>query len=159
LTIKPRVGYTIFDSSQTSTSVAAQDLTSWYADLTLTHHATDYLSYSLSAGHEIRPGIQSGTIEAYYIRPSADWQIIKDVSLNTSLFYEHGAEGGGQEASLLESNYDWYGGALSLGYSPMKKLKISLNYRLTLRSSNVASREYAQNMVGLQITYTPQTSQ
>jgi hypothetical protein len=78
------------------------------------------------------------------------------VTLQTSLFYEHGVEGGGQQASLIEKNYDWYGGGLSLSYSPMKKVRLSLNYRLTLRSSNVASREYTQNMVGLTLTYQTQ---
>jgi hypothetical protein len=154
--VQPHLGYTIFDSGQTSSSVKGGNLTSWYANLTLAHQATDFLSYSLSAGHEIRVGIQSDAIEDSYIRPNVDWNVIKDVTLQTSLFYEHGAEGGGQQASLLEKNYDWYGGGLSLSYSPMKKVRLSLNYRLTLRSSNVASREYTQNMVGLQIAYTPQ---
>ena len=154
--VQPRLGYTIFESGQTSTSVKGGNLASWYANLTLAHKVTDFLSYSLSAGHEISPGIQSDAIEDSYIRPSVDWNVIKDVTLQTSLFYEHGSEGGGQQASLLENNFDWYGGALSLSYSPMKKVKISLNYRLTLRSSNVASGEYTQNLVGLQITYTPQ---
>jgi len=154
--VQPHFGYTIFESSQTSSSVTGGNLTSWYANLTLAHQVTDFLSYSLSAGHEIRPGIQSDAIEDSYIRSSADWKVIKDVTLQSSLFYEHGKEGGGQQASLLENNYDWYGGGLSLSYSPMKKVQIGLNYRLTLRSSNVASREYSQNMVGLQITYTPQ---
>jgi hypothetical protein len=154
--VQPRFGYTIFESSQTSSSVTGGNLTSWYANLTLAHQATDFLSYSLSAGHEIRPGIQSDAIEDSYIRSSADWKVIKDVTLQPSLFYEHGKEGGGQQASLLENNYNWYGGGLSLSYSPMKKVRISMNYRLTLRSSNVASREYSQDMVGLQITYTPQ---
>jgi len=153
--VQPRLGYTIFDSSQTSSSVQGGNLTSWYADLTLAHQATDFLSYSLSAGHEIRLGIQSDAIEDSYIRPNINWDVTKDVTLQTSLFYEHGNEGGGQQASLLEKDYDWYGGGLSVSYSPMKKVRISLNYRLTLRSSNVASREYTQNMVGLQITYTP----
>jgi hypothetical protein len=157
--VQPRVGYTIFESGQTSASVKGGNLASWYANLTLAHQVTDFLSYSLSAGHEIRPGIQSDAIEDSYIRPSVDWKVIKDVTLQTSLSYEHGAEGGGQQASLLEKNYDQYGGGLNLSYSPMKKVRISLNYRLTLRSSNVASREYTQNLVGLQITYTPQTSQ
>jgi hypothetical protein len=157
--VQPRVGYTIFESGQTSSSVKGGNLASWYANLTLAHQVTDFLSYSLSAGHEIRPGIQSDAIEDSYIRPSVDWKVIKDVTLQTSLFYEHGAEGGGQQASLLEKNYDQYGGGLNLSYSPMKKVRISLNYRLTLRSSNVASREYKQNLVGLQMTYTPQTSQ
>ena len=154
--VQPRVGYTIFESGQTSASVKGGNLASWYANLTLAHQVTDFLSYSLSAGHEIRPGIQSDAIEDSYIRPSVDWNVIKDVTLQTSLFYEHGVEGGGQQASLQEKNYDQYGGGLNLSYSPMKKVKISLNYRLTLRSSNVASREYTQNMVGLQMTYTPQ---
>jgi hypothetical protein len=159
LTVKPRVGYTILDSSQTSAFVKAQDLSTWYADLTVTHQATDFLSYSLSAGHEIRPGIQSATIEDSYIRPSLTWSFIKDVTLNTSLFYENGSEDGDLQASLSEKSYDHYGGGLSLSYSPTKKLKLSLNYRLTLRSSDVAAREYTQNMVGLQIAYTPQVSQ
>jgi Putative beta-barrel porin 2 len=157
--VQPRVGYTIFESGQTSSSVKGGNLASWYANLTLAHQVTDFLRYSLSAGHEIRAGIQSDAIEVSYIRPSVDWKVIKDVTLQTSLFYEHGAEGGGQQASLLEKNYDQYGGGLNLSYSLTKKVRISLNYRLTLRSSNVASREYTQNLVGLQMTYTPQTSQ
>ena len=157
--VQPRVGYTIFESGQTSSSVKGGNLASWYANLTLAHQVTDFLSYSLSAGHEITPGIQSDAIEDSYIRPSVDWNVIKDVTLQTSLFYEHGTEGGGQQASLLENNFDWYGGGLNLSYSLTKKVRISLNYLLTLRSSNVASREYTQNLVGLQITYPPQTSQ
>src|ERR1039458_5279928 len=157
--VQPRVGYTIFESGQTSSSVKGGNLASWYANLTLAHQVTDFLSYSLSAGHEITPGIQSDAIEDSYIRPSVDWNVIKDVTLQTSLFYEHGTEGGGQQASLLENNFDWYGGGLNLSYSLTKKVRISLNYLLTLRSSNVASREYTQNLVGLRITYTPQTSQ
>jgi len=64
--------------------------------------------------------------------------VIKDVTLQTSLFYVHGVEGGGQQASLQEKNYDQYGGGLNLSYSLTKKVRISLNYGLTLRSSNVA---------------------
>lgn len=154
--VQPRFGYTIFNSSQTSAYIQGGNLTAWYANLTLSHQATSFLSYSLSAGREISLGIESDAIEDWYIRPSANWNVIKDVTLQPSLFYEHGEEAGGQQASLLENNFDWYGGALSLSYSPMKRVTISLNYRLTMRASNVASGEYTQNMVGLQITYTPQ---
>jgi len=154
--VQPHFGYTIFKSSQTSSSVQGGDLSSWYANLTLTHQITDFLSYSLSAGHEIRAGVQSDAIEDSYVRPNINWNVIKDVTLQTSFSYEHGTVGGGQQASLLEKSYDWYGGGLSLAYSPMKEVRLSLNYRLTLRSSNVPSREYTQNMVGLQIAYTPQ---
>jgi hypothetical protein len=77
------------------------------------------------------------------------------VTLQTSGFFEHGDESAGQQASWLEDNYNWYGGALSLSYSPAKKVRVSLNYRLTMRSSNESSNEYTQNQIGLQITYTP----
>jgi len=157
-TVDPRIGYTIFDSSQTSTLIKAQNLATWYADLTIKHQATDFLSYSLSAGREIRPGTQSEFLADSYVRPSLNWTFIKDVTLGTSLFYEHGSEYGGLQSSDAETSYDWYGGSLSVSYSPTKRIKLSLNYRLTLRSSNVASREYTQNMVGLQISYTPQAS-
>jgi len=155
LTIRPRAGLVFFDSSQTSAAIRAQNLASWYGDLTLAHKATDFLNCSLSAGREIQPGVESDAIADYYVRPSLNWDLIKHVTLQTSLFYEHGAEGAGQEASLTESSFDWYGSSLSLSYSPMKEIKISLNYRLTLRSSNVATREYTQNLVGLQFAYIP----
>ena len=146
----------ILDASQTSVSVKAGNANSWYGSLTLAHQPNTVLSYSLTAGHEIRAGIQSDAIESYYVRPSMDWALIRHVTLHTSLFYEHGTLAGGQPTSLQEKGYDWYGGGLNLAYSPMKRVVIALNYRLTLRDSNEASREYAQNMVGLQITYTPQ---
>ena len=155
LTIKPRAGYVLFDASQTSATIRGQTLNSWYADLTLAHQATAFVSYSLSAGHEIQPGIESDAIEDYYLRPGVNWNIIKDVTLQGSLFYEHGAEAAGQAAGLLENSFDWYGGELGLSYSPTKQLKLSLNYRVTFRLSNVAAGEYTQNLVGLQVAYTP----
>jgi len=48
--VQPHVGYTIFESGQTSASVKGGNLASWYANLTLAHQVTDFLSYSLSAG-------------------------------------------------------------------------------------------------------------
>lgn len=154
--VQPHFGYTIYESSQTSSSIQGGNINTWYADLTLTHQATDFLTYALSAGHEIRPGVESDAIVVTYVRPGITWNVIKNVSLQTSGFYEHGDESAGQQASLLENNYNWYGGALSLSYSPMKEVSISLNYRLTFRSSNVATGEYTQNQVGLLISYTPQ---
>lgn len=142
----------MFDSSQTSALIKGQNMNSWYADLTVADQATEFVSYALTAGHEVLPGIESDAIEDYYVRPGVTWNIIEGVALQTSPFYEHGSEGGGPEASLLESQFDWYGGAVSLSYSPMKRMSISLNYRLTLRTSDAVTDEYPQNMVGLPFT-------
>lgn len=155
LSVEPKFGYTFYDFRQTSLVVPAKDLNAWYADLTLRHDATEYLSYTLSLGHELRLGIQSDAIDDWYVRPGITWKVLKRVSVQTGLFYEHGKQSGGRVAGFVEDNYDWYGGNIGLNYSLLKNLSASLNYRVTLRSSNVASRDYTQNMIGLQVSYSP----
>jgi len=150
-TASPRFGYTIYDFSQTSRVIKAEDQNTWYAALTVTHAPTEVISYSVSAGHELRLGIQSDAIEDTYFRPAITWNIFKNVSIQTSAFYEHGSSTGG-----IRETYDWYGGQLSMSYSPAKRVNLSLSYRLTLRSSDDPSREYAQNLVGLLVAYRPQ---
>lgn len=153
--VKARGGYTAYLFDQTSSTVRAQDVGSWYAGLTMTHHLTEVLSYNLDVGHELRLGILSDLVQDWYVRPSVTWNVIKDVTLSGSLAYEHGSLSGGRLVGVLEDTYDWYGYGMSLAYSPFKKMNMALNYRLTLRSSNVALTEYTQNMVGLLFTYTP----
>jgi hypothetical protein len=174
--IQPRAGYTIYQFQHTSQSaqifdltpsgtpitapagesIQTSDLNSWYADLTVSHEASEAVSYSFSAGHEIRLGIESDVIEDWYIRPNIKWTIIKDLRLNTSLLYEHGNQGAGNVSGNLTETYDHYGGGLVISYPLMKMLMVSLNYRLTLRSSDIPDRGYAQNLVGLRFTYRPQ---
>jgi hypothetical protein len=100
-------------------------------------------------------GIESDALDAYYVRPSATWGIFKNVSLNTSLFYEHGSQEGGGLSSVAGEEYDWFGGAIGLGYYPAKRVRLALNYRATFRASNLDDRDYAQNLVGLEVTYVP----
>lgn len=174
--LQPRAGYTIYQFLHTSQSaqifdltptgvpiivptgetIQTADLNAWYADVTLSHQISKVVSYSLNGGHEIRPGIQSDAIEDYYFRPSIQWSIVKGLGLNTSLFYEHGNEGVGNVTGNLTEIYDWYGGALLLTYPLMKKLLLTLSYRLTLRSSNNSAGDYAQNLVGIKLSYQPQ---
>ena len=151
--VQPRVGYTIFQFQHTSTNIQTSDLNSWYADLNIIHQITDAISYSLDAGHEVQSGIQSDAIEDWYVRPGVRWNIIKNVNLNTSFSYEHGKQGSGNVLGNLTENFDWFGVNFAVGYSIIKKLSLGLNYRLTLRSSDVSSREYTQNVVGLSLTY------
>ena len=175
LDIQPRAGYVLYQFQHTSQSgfviyespsgqliavpvnqsIRTSDLNTWYADLTLSHQASKLVTYGLSAGHEIRPGIESDVIEDSYIRPNITWMIIKNVSLNTSLFYEHGSQGEGNVSGNFAETYDWYGGSLAASYSPVKKLVVSLNYRLTFRSSDIPDRDYAQNIVGIKLAYQP----
>jgi hypothetical protein len=153
--LQPRFGYTIYDFQQTSTAIKAQDLDTWYVDLTISHQATEFMSYNLSAGHELRLGIQSDAIQDWYVRPNITWNVLKHLSIQTGLFYEHGKEGTARLTGVTEDNYDWIGGNISLGYAFLRNAQVSLNYRVTFRSSNDTTREYTQNQVGLQLSYIP----
>jgi hypothetical protein len=149
LRVLPRVGYASYFFDQTSAVLLAEDQDAWYADLTLQHQVNEAVSYNLSAGHELRLGINSDTIEAWYVRPSINWRIIKDVSLTTYASYENAQQPGG----IVEEDYDYFGAGFSVGYQLMEKMRASLNYRWTLRSSDVDARDYTQNRVGLQLAY------
>ena len=92
LSIQPRAGYTLYDFQQTSSFILAENETGWYIDLTARHAITEAITYSLSAGHELQPGIEANIISDWYVRPSVNWNIIKKVSLTTFLSYEHGEQ-------------------------------------------------------------------
>ncbi len=161
--VQPRFGYTIFTFQNTSQSsfvltnqpIQTSDLSSWYADLNITHQITDAIGYTLDAGHEVQSGIQSDAIEDWYVRPAIHWDVIKNVNLNTSFSYEHGKQGAGNVSGNLTETFDWLGANVGVSYSLLKKLSVGLNYRLTLRSSNTVNNEYTQNFVGLTLTYLP----
>jgi hypothetical protein len=153
--LQPRGGYSTYKFDQTSQVIRAEDQDAWYLDLTLTHQPTEVLSYSLSFGHELRPGVQSDLIEDTYARWNGNWNIIKDVNLNTLLSYEHGEQGATTASGSFDETYDWFGGGVGFSYAFMNAASVSLNYRFTLRASDVASREYTQNLVQLQFSYHP----
>jgi hypothetical protein len=56
---------------------------------------------------------------------------------------------------LPRKHLTWLSGGLTIAYTFMKNLRASLNYRLTLRDSDLQNRGYTQNLVGLQLTYSP----
>jgi len=153
LHVQPRFGYTIYDFRQTSQSIPASNQDAWYADLTATHEVSDVVRYSFSAGHELTLGTYGDTTKNWYFRPTVVFRVVKDLSLSTSFAYQHGTQELQTTPGSPSENYDWLTWALGLSYPLMKRLTVGLNYRLTWRTSNEASREYTQNVVGLQLTY------
>jgi len=151
-----RGGYVYYHFDQTSTSIQTADLSTYYIDFTVTHDATEVISYGFSAGRNVNLGVQSDAIEEWYLRPNVTWRIFKNISLNTGLTYEHGDQGVGDISGGLVEIYDWFGGTVGLNWPIMKRMTMGLNYRLTLRSSDLPDRGYTQNMIGLMLTYHPQ---
>jgi len=153
-----RGGYSINQFQNTSTNIQTSSQNSWYAGMNIIHQPTDFVSYSLDIGREVQSSAQSDLVEDWYVRPNITWKIINGLDFNTSLFYEQGTQGVGSTGSLPGSpngSYDYYGGGLSLSHQLTSRLVLSLNYRLTVRTSGTPNDGYAQNLVGLQLTYHP----
>jgi hypothetical protein len=153
-----RAGYSIYQFQNTSTNIQTSSQNSWYGSINITHQPTDFVSYSLDAGHEIQLGIQSDLVEDWYVRPSITWKVINGLDILTSFSYEHGDQGVGSVGSLPgnpNGAFDWFSGDLSLQHPLTSRLTLSLDYRLTMRSSSTPDDGYTQNMVGLLLTYHP----
>lgn len=153
LHVQPRFGYMIYQFEQTSRFIKAANQNAWYFDLTATHDLSDAVSYSLSAGHEMTLGTYGDTIEDWYVRPTLSLRIIKDLTLNTSFSYQNGSQGLQTAPGSPSENFDWFTWSLGLRHPLTKRLTVGLNYRMTLRTSNDAFREYTQNLVSLQLSY------
>jgi hypothetical protein len=148
-----RIGYTYYQFDDSSAFLRTGDVNSWYCDLTLRHDVAEAVSYSISAGHQLRLGVQSDIIDEWYVRPMVTWRVFKNISLNTYLSYEHGNQGEENLRGNLEETYDWFGGGVGANWPLLKRLTLGLNYRLTIRSSDLENRDYTQNLVGLLLTY------
>lgn len=160
LSITARGGFSSYLFQNSSTNIQTANQYSWYASVGITHQPTDFLSYSLNVGRELSLGTQSDLVEDWYVRPSATWDIIKGFAFTTSGFYEHGDQGVGSTGSLPgatsgNGSFDWYGGEVSLGHALTDRFSMSLNYRITFRTSNTPDDGYTQNLVGIQVTYHP----
>jgi hypothetical protein len=151
--VKPRAGYTFYDFTQSSRVIPAQDQSTWYAELELAHSLSDAWSYSLSAGHELRLGIQTDVVKAWYVRPRVDWAFRQGWSLGAFYSYENGTQGNADVLGVSDEHYQWNSLGLGLTHNLTSKLLLDLSYRLTFRSSNLAPREYTQNLVGLVMIY------
>jgi hypothetical protein len=157
LRVMLRAGSAVYLFEQTSRltpPVKASNQNSWYLDLTAQHQVTDTISANLSAGHELLLGVQSEIVDAWYLRPGLIWTVVRDVSVRGLAFYEHGSQNLEALFGNLHENYDWYGVGLGLTYSLWGNVRMSLDYRLTLRSSDLAFRTYSQDLVGILVTYT-----
>jgi hypothetical protein len=155
LRFSPRAGYTFSEFEASSTSIRTEDLSSYYFDLTISHLITEVFNYGLSVGHDSRLGVSSDVIETTYVRPSLTWHAFKRASLQFGGFYEQSEQGVGNLTGGLEEDYDYYGFTAGTSWRLADNLSLSFNYRLTVRSSDEASRDYTQNQIGLTLTYYP----
>jgi len=127
----------------------SSDLNDYYANVLLSHRINASISQTISAGHEAQLGVNSNFIELNYVRHTATWNIINRTLLTTELFYEDGDDSGG----IFGEHIQRYGGALSFGYQFTQHITLGLRYQYTQKQSDQPLRDYKQNRVSLDGTY------
>jgi hypothetical protein len=124
-------------------------LSDYYANVLITHRLNNAIRQTLSAGHESQLGVNSNYISLNYIRHTVSWNIIRNTLLSTEFFYEDADDSGG----FINEHLHRYGGALTVGYQLTPHVTLGLRYQYTQKDSDVVLRDYTQNRVSLDGTY------
>jgi Putative beta-barrel porin 2 len=141
-------GYTAYYPESSGLTTQSSSFNGMYAQLDLTHRLNEYVSYTLSGGRMINLAFYSGTVDEYFARLSANWNILRKVTLGTFFSYEYGTYLTG-----TPETFDRYGLGVSLGRSITTKLSASLGYQFYLRQSDLAGQSYNLNVVSLNLWY------
>ena len=137
-------------------------LEDYYVNGLIAHRINAQLSQTLSVGHENQAGIQSNYITLNYVRHTLTWNLIRNVLLSTEFFFEDAEESGGPINATFFSvltgqpageHFQRIGGAITLGYQLTPHVTLGLRYQGTSKDSNAFLRDYNQNRVSVDGTY------
>ena len=129
------------------------DLDDFYGNILISHRINAAFTHRLSAGHESQLGVNSNYIQLNYVRHTATWNILNKTLLSTEFFYEDAEESGGFLNFGEGEELRRYGGALSLGYQLTRHVTLGARYQYTQKDSDVPLRDYRQNRVSIDGTY------
>lgn len=149
LKLRASAGYQLIDFDGGGGVADTSDANDWYANVLLSHRVNASITQTLSAGHESQLGVNSNFVALNYVRHTATWAIINRVLIATELFYEDGDDSGG----LFSEHIQRYGGAATLGYQLTPHITLGLRYQYTQKQSDQPLRDYKQNRVALDGTY------
>jgi hypothetical protein len=124
-------------------------ITDYYANILLTHRLNATIKQTLSAGHENQLGVNSNSIRLNYVRHTISWNLIRNTLLGTEFFYEDANESGG----FIDENSQRFGGAITVGYQLTPHITLGARYQYTQKDSDVVLRDYEQNRVSVDGTY------
>jgi hypothetical protein len=158
-------GYQEIDFDNTGLVNDSHDLSDYYANLLISHRVNSVLSQNLAIGHESQLGVNSNYVRLNYVRHTANWNIFYHTLLSTELFYEDAEDSGGlgfftvpvpgipNFNPFVAEHIHRYGGALSLGYQLTPHVTLGFRYQYTQKDSDQPLRDYRQNRVSLDGTY------
>lgn len=149
LRLRVAAGYQMIDFDDTGLVFDSMDSNDYYANVLITHRLNAAITQTLAAGHESQLGVNSNFISLNYVRHTVTWNVIRDTLLSTELFYEDADDSGG----FFREHLHRYGGALTVGYQLTPHVTLGLRYQFTKKDSNIPLRDYAQNRVSIDATY------
>jgi hypothetical protein len=127
----------------------SHNLSDWYANILISHRINATIKQTLAAGRESQLGINSNYIALNYIRYTVSWNIIRNTLLSTEFFYEDADDSGG----FINEHLQRFGGALTVGYQLTPHVTLGARYQYTQKDSDVLLRDYTQNRVSIDGTY------
>ena len=149
LKLRASAGYQFINFDSGGSVGDTKDGSDFYANLLLSHRINAAISQTLAAGHESQLGVNSNFVRLNYVRHTATWNIINHVLLATEAFYEDGDDSGG----LFSEHIQRYGGAATVGYQLTPHVTLGLRYQYTQKQSDLPLRDYKQNRVSFDGTY------
>ena len=129
--------------------VDSTKLSDYYANVLISHRINAAIRQAVSAGHESQLGVNSDYITLNYVRHTVSWNIIRNTLLSTEFFYEDADDSGG----FINEHFQRYGGAITVGYQLTPHVTLGLRYQYTQKDSDVVLRDYKQNRVSVDTTY------
>jgi hypothetical protein len=141
-------GYTMFLPDTTSANYSSGASSGFYLDLVVTHQVNRFFNYSLSAGRSIDLQYNGQPYDRYTVRCQPNWSFLKNYSISTPLWWEHGTQ-----IYFQSATYDQYGAGISLGRRITAKLSGNLSFQFIQENSNQPRLNYTVHIVGLNLTY------
>ena len=126
-----------------------KDLQDYYANILVSHRINAQLKQSVSAGHESQLGVNSNYITLNFVRYTASWNLIRNTLLSGEFFYEDADDSGG----FIDEHLHRFGGAVTVGYQLTPHVTLGARYQYTQKDSDVFLRDYRQNRVSIDGTY------
>ena len=148
--IKGRVagGYIHSQFEDNSLGSAPDSVSDFYAEVSVEHQLSQYLTHKLSVGREARAGAASELVTMYYARYENHWMMNRFSTLHTTLFYENG-----RERSGVTERFERVGAGIGVAVPLSRKLTVSIAYQLLHKDSDQANRDYLQNSVTTELRY------
>jgi Putative beta-barrel porin 2 len=147
--VRVAAGYQLIDFDHTGSVFDSNDANDYYANILISHRLNAYITQTLAAGHENQFGVNSNFVTLNYIRHTVIWNIIRNTLLSTEVFYEDANDSGG----FFDEHLRRYGGAIAIGYQFTPHVTLGLRYQFIEKDSDVPFRDYTQNRVSFDGTY------